>query len=154
MNAVKLRELQRKLPLEKERVGWKQTWRKKMWVLYIFDVILHETERENIQVRTLDKKGDSLWMEEDLLEQSCQRKEQECVSLSENKSSYKTSKCVYVWDRDTDFIFLRERIMGTQETKETKKRLVYGCSRKFWVGLAGQKKVKVLSDLTENQNYV
>lgn len=31
-----------------------------MWVLYIFDVILHETERENIQVRTLDKKGDSL----------------------------------------------------------------------------------------------
>lgn len=67
-----------------------------MWVLYIFDVILHETERENIQVRTLDKKGDSLGTEEDLHEQYCQRKEQECVSLSENKSSYKTSKCAYV----------------------------------------------------------
>lgn len=52
-----------------------------MWVLYIFDVILHETERENIQVRTLDKKGDSLGTEEDLHEQYCQREEQECVSL-------------------------------------------------------------------------
>lgn len=62
-----------------------------MWV-----VILHETEGEDIQVRTSGKQGDSLGTEEDLYEQSCQRKEQECVSLSENKSSYKTSKCVYV----------------------------------------------------------
>lgn len=54
-----------------------------MWVLYAFDVILHDTEGEDTQVRT----SDSLGTEQDLHEQPCQRKEQECVSLSENKSS-------------------------------------------------------------------
>lgn len=28
-----------------------------MWVLYTLDVILHETEGEDIQVRTLDKQS-------------------------------------------------------------------------------------------------
>lgn len=41
-------------------------------------------------------------MEEDLLEQSCQRKEQECVSLSENESSYKS---VHMCETGTQTLF-------------------------------------------------
>jgi len=46
----------------------------KVIFFYMFEVILHKAEGEEVQVRTSDKKGDSLETERHLQEQSRQRR--------------------------------------------------------------------------------
>lgn len=51
----------------------KENMGKEKVIFCMFEVILHDAEGEVVLVGTLDKKGDSLGMEEHLQEQPCQR---------------------------------------------------------------------------------
>lgn len=75
MCVVKLRgrlPVGREIACREGKTGMKVDMGNEKVIFYKFEAILQEAEGE-VQVRTSDKKGDSLGTEEHLQEQSCQR---------------------------------------------------------------------------------